>query len=747
MISKTPLLALLLTAPLALLARADNAPVAAPTSIEAPATTTRTTSSKPAVLPSGPTADQATAAKLVYGLLSDSRYAYRPQPLDDALSADIYKRYLEALDGGKQFFTAADIAGFDRYKTRLDDAIKSGELEPGYAIFALYRQRVNERIRHARGLLKQDIFDFSGDEQFHYDRKKAPWAQDTAELDELWKQSVRNDWLRLKLAGKESKDIAKTLDKRYANLADNVAQLEGQDVFQTFLNSYTNAIDPHTSYFTPRSAENFNLSMSLSLEGIGAVLQKQDDIVAIREIVPGGPADKSGVLAPGDRVVAVGQGTSGTMEDVIGWRIDNVVEKIRGPKDSKVRLDVVPASAGLDSEPVRVVITRDKVRLEDQAAKSKVLEIPGIGDAPAKHVGVIELPGFYQDFEGRRLNNGDYASATRDVAKLLVDMKKQGVDGVVLDLRNNGGGSLNEAIELTGLFIDQGPVVQVRESGGRVTVNGDDEPGVAWDGPLAVLVNRGSASASEIFAGAIQDYGRGLVIGENTFGKGTVQNLVDLDRWPGGEEERFGQVKLTVAQFFLPGGSSTQNKGVVPDIQFPASVDATEYGESTYDNALPWTRIAAVPHKVYGDFSHILGTLDKLHTERVANNLEFQWWREDVARFREESAKTTISLNEAERRRERDASEARRKKRQETREELGLALDPLALISADDGLTANERDIVQDAAREKAAEDRPDPLLQESAAILADAIHLLANDRKLSALVLPISTRAGHWAD
>ncbi|QOW24323.1 carboxy terminal-processing peptidase [Lysobacter sp. H23M47] len=747
MISKTPLLALLLTAPLALLARADNAPVTAPTSIEAPATTTRTTSSKPAVLPSGPTADQATAAKLVYGLLSDSRYAYRPQPLDDALSADIYKRYLEALDGGKQFFTAADIAGFDRYKTRLDDAIKSGELEPGYAIFALYRERVNERIRHARGLLKQDIFDFSGDEQFHYDRKKAPWAQDTAELDELWKQSVRNDWLRLKLAGKESKDIAKTLDKRYANLADNVAQLEGQDVFQTFLNSYTNAIDPHTSYFTPRSAENFNLSMSLSLEGIGAVLQKQDDIVAIREIVPGGPADKSGVLAPGDRVVAVGQGTSGTMEDVIGWRIDNVVEKIRGPKDSKVRLDVVPASAGLDSEPVRVVITRDKVRLEDQAAKSKVLEIPGIGDAPAKHVGVIELPGFYQDFEGRRLNNGDYASATRDVAKLLVDMKKQGVDGVVLDLRNNGGGSLNEAIELTGLFIDQGPVVQVRESGGRVTVNGDDEPGVAWDGPLAVLVNRGSASASEIFAGAIQDYGRGLVIGENTFGKGTVQNLVDLDRWPGGEEERFGQVKLTVAQFFLPGGSSTQNKGVVPDIQFPASVDASEYGESTYDNALPWTRIAAVPHKVYGDFSHILGTLDKLHTARVANNLEFQWWREDVARFREESAKTTISLNEAERRRERDASEARRKKRQETREELGLALDPLALISADDGLTANERDIVQDAAREKAAEDRPDPLLQESAAILADAIHLLANDRKLSALVLPISTRAGHWAD
>lgn len=749
MIAKTPLLALLLIAPLAMLARADTAPPEMPTAADTPTSVSRTVNSKPAELPSGPTEDQATAAKLVYGLLSDSRYAYRPRPLDDALSADIYKRYLEALDGGKQFFHQGDIAGFDHYKTELDDAIKSGELEPGYTIFADYRDRVNERISYARDLLKQDIFDFTGDDEFHYDRKEAPWAEDSTELDELWKQSVRNDWLRLKLAGKESDKIQKTLDKRYANLADNVAQLEGQDVFQTFLNSYTSAIDPHTSYFTPRSAENFNLSMSLSLEGIGAVLQKQDDIVAIREIVPGGPADKSGILAPGDRVVAVGQGTDGAMEDVIGWRIDNVVEKIRGPKDSKVRLDVVPASAGLDSEPVRVAITRDKVRLEDQAAKSKVLKIPGNedNDSPDRQVGVIELPGFYQDFEGRRLKSGDYASATRDVGKLLVDMKEQGVDGVVLDLRNNGGGSLNEAIELTGLFIDTGPVVQVRESGGRVSVNGDDEPGVAWDGPFAVLVNRASASASEIFAGAIQDYGRGLVIGENTFGKGTVQNLVDLDRWPGGDEERFGQVKLTVAQFFLPGGSSTQNRGVVPDINFPASVDATEYGESTYDNALPWTRIAAVPHKIYGNFTPILPTLDKMHKARVAENLEFQWWKEDVARFREQSEKTTISLNETERRTERDANEERRKTRQETRKELGLALDPLALISADDGLTANERDIIQDAAREKAAEDRPDPLLQESAEILADALHLLDNDGDLSAVVLPISTRRGHWAN
>jgi len=747
--AKTPLLAFLLTAPLALLARADNG---LPPSVGGGASATIETSQEAPVertvaeLPSGPTEDQTTAAKLVYGLLSDSRYAYRPQPLDDALSAQMYERYLEALDGGKQFFTASDIARFDRYELLLDDAIRSGELEPAYAMFATYRQRVNERVEHARALLKQDIFDFTGDGRYHYDREDAPWPADTAELDELWTQSVRNDWLRLKLAGKNPDKIRETLDKRYANLSENVAELEGQDVFQTFLNSYAGVIDPHTSYFTPRSAENFNLSMSLSLEGIGAVLQKQDDMVAIREIVPGGPADKTMILAPGDRVVAVGQDTSGPMEDVIGWRIDNVVEKIRGPKGSKVRLDVVPAEAGLDSEPVRVVITRDKVRLEDQAAKSEIMTIPGAGEAE-KRIGVIELPGFYLDFEGRRQNRPDYASATRDVARLLGELREQDVDGVVLDLRNNGGGSLNEAIELTGLFVDQGPVVQVRESGGRVSVEGDADTGVAWDGPLAVLVNRGSASASEIFAGAIQDYGRGLVIGENTFGKGTVQNLVDLDRWPANEEERFGQVKLTVAQFFRVSGGSTQNKGVVPDISFPASVDATEFGESTYDNALPWTKIAEVPHIRYGNFAPLLPKLESRHDRRIADDLEFQWWKEDVARFREEADREWVSLNEAERRSEREANEARRKQRQEIREKLGLAPDPLALAMSDDGLTANERDILEDTAREKAAEDRPDPLLRESAAILADAVRLLDDDRALSAQVLPASTRAGHWAD
>jgi carboxyl-terminal processing protease len=716
-------LTLALVAPLALLARADGEAV-----------------------PAAPTADQSTTSKLVYGLLSDSRYAYRPRALDDALSQDIFTRYLEALDGGKQYFTAADVDKFGAYKTQIDDAIRSGDLAPAYDIFAVYKQRVAGRVAYARALLKQD-FDFSGDQRWEYDREDAPWAADAQELDAVWKKSVMNDWLRLKLAGQKPDEIRKTLDKRYATYQRSVDELKSEDVFQTFLNGYSGAIDPHTDYFTPKTAENFNQSMSLSLEGIGAQLQRQDDMVVIREIIAGGPADLNGQLKAGDRIVAVGQGKSGPMTDVIGWRIDDVVAQIRGKKDTQVRLEYIPAESGIDGKHALVTITRQKVKLEEQAAKAEIITAPAANGEPARRIGVIKLPAFYQDFEGRRRNPDDYTSATRDISKLLAQFKTDGVDGVVMDLRNNGGGSLDEAVELTGLFIDKGPVVQVRESGGRVTVNADRKPGVAWDGPLAVLTNRGSASASEIFAGAIQDYGRGLVIGETTFGKGTVQNLVDLDRWPANETPRFGQVKLTIAQFFRVAGGSTQHKGVVPDIAFPVSVDATEYGESTYDNALPWTKIAAVPHIQYGNFTPLLPRLESLHASRIAQDKEFQWWSQDVSEFRAEAAKKYLSLNEAERRAERDKQDAQRKQRQAERKALGLELDPLADDLADDGLGANERDIVKDAAREKLAEKRPDPLLRESAAILADAIDVLGQDRQMSALVLPESSAPGSWAD
>ena len=715
-------LGLALAAPFALLARGDGN-----------------------ALPSAPTSDQATTSRLVYGLLSDSRYAYRPRALDDALSQEVLKRYLETLDPGKVFLTAQDVAGFSKYATKLDDAIKSGQVDPAWAMFALYRVRVGERIAHARGLLKGN-FDFSGNERYEFDREHAPWATSGAALDALWAQSVKNDWLRLKLAGKQPEEIRKTLDKRYANLLDGVNEIKGEEVFQSFLNAYAAAIDPHTDYMTPRSATNFNMSISNSLEGIGAVLFKQDDVVLIREIVPGGPAARSNKLKSGDRIVGVGQGASGEMKDVIGWRTDDVVDLIRGAANTQVRLDIVSAEAPLDSKPTRVLITRAKVRLEDARAKAETITVPAANGEPARRIGVIKLPGFYQDVDARRRRDGDYASATRDVARMLAQFRTRKLDGVVLDLRNNGGGSLSEAIELTGLFIDKGPVVQVRESGGRVSVEDDDKAGVAWDGPLAVLINRGSASASEIVAGAIQDYGRGLVIGETSFGKGTVQNMVDLDRWPANEEARFGQVKLTIAQFFRPGGSSTQNKGVVPDVAFPTSVDAGEYGESTYDNALPWTRIAAAPHMQYGNFAGLLGKLGARHDARVAKDVEFQWWVEDVAQFREERARKSVSLNEAVRRAERDKFEAQIKQRAAQRKALGIERDAL-LDTSDDGLQANERNVAQDVAREEAAKKATDPLLRESAAILGDAIGLLGADAKLAAQVLPQARSAGHWTD
>ncbi|MBO9716487.1 MAG: carboxy terminal-processing peptidase [Pseudoxanthomonas sp.] len=717
------LAALLLASPLALLARADGNQLAI-----------------------APTADQATISKMVYGALSDSRLAYRPRPADQALSEDIFRRFLEALDGNKQFFTAADVARFEPYRDRMGDAVREGDPSAAFAMFGVYRERVDQRVDFARALLKKD-FDFTGSERWEYDRKDAPWAADEAALDALWRKSVMNDWLRLKIAGKQPDEIRKTLDKRYQQIARSVSELKGEDVFALFLNAYTASVDPHTDYLDPRSAENFNQQMSLSLEGIGAQLQRQDDIVVIREIIPGGPASMDGTLKAGDRIVGVGQGKTGPVEDVIGWRIDDVVAKIRGTKGTQVKLQFIPAESGIDGEHRTVVLTRQRVQLAEQAAKSKTYTIPAQGNTPERLIGVIELPTFYQDFEGRRRNGNDYTSATRDVARLLAEFQAKGVHGVVLDLRNNGGGSLDEAVQLTGLFIDQGPVVQQRESGGRVQVYSDRTPGVAWDGPLAVLVNRGSASASEIFAGAMQDYGRALIIGETTFGKGTVQNMLDLDRWPAaGEGPRYGQIKLTIAQFFRADGGSTQNKGVVPDITYPVSVDANEFGESTYDNALPWTRIAAVPHARYGNFAPLVPRLQQMHAERIANDLEFQWWSEDVARYRAEAAKKYLSLNEADRRAERDRQEAQRKERQAIRKEKGLDLDPLA-DESDDGLAPSERDVVRDAAREKAAEKRPDPLQREAAAILANAIDLLEQDRALSAQILPKTASAVRWAE
>jgi len=701
---------------------------------------------KPAQAPSSaPSVDQAATSKLVFSLLSQSQYAYRPRPLDTAMSEQIFDNYLDALDGNKQFFIAADIEGFSPWRERMGEYLRAGMLEPTHTMFARYKQRVAERVDYARWLLDQDIFDFSGDERWYYDRKESPWPADPGELDALWQQIVRNDWLRLKLAGREPEHIRRTLDRRYLNLGNAVAAYNDEDAFSSVINAYTTTVDPHTNYFNPRAAKVFDERMSLALEGIGAQLQKQDDVTVIRELIAGGPAALSERFEPGDRIIAVGQGEDGPMEDIIGWRLADVVEKIKGKSGSKVRLDVIPATANLDSEPVRITLTRARVRLEAQVAKSEIITVPASEERPARRIGVIKLPTFYQDYRGRQSASGELRSSASDVAELLRTFKQDDIDGVVLDLRNNGGGPLVDAVNLTGLFIDRGVVVQVREAGGQVTVLEKPRNTAAiWDGPLAVLINRSSASASEIFAGAIQDYGRGLVIGETTFGKGTVQNVFNLDRLMHNKEPRLGQIKVTVSQFFRPDGSSTQNRGVVPDIQFPVTVDATEYGESTYDNALPWTRIAAAPHPRYGNFGHLVPQLVALHAARSVEDPEFRWWVEDVAEFRSEREKKYISLNEAERRAERERQIARNVERQAERQRLGLDRDPLA-ETTDDGLHADERNVADQAAREEEAKKRPDALLREASAILADAVDLLVSDQALASAVLPHNHAPERW--
>ena len=690
---------------------------------------------KASSLPLKATLTQAQAAQLSARFLT--RFHYDAQPLDDAMSAKIFKAYFDSLDSEKVFFTQADMAKFAPLKSQFDDAIWNQDLTGPFSVFNLYIQRAVDRMTFARELLKKGI-DLNTSESYTYDRKKADWPKDQAELDTLWRQRTTNDWLRLKLAGKSDDDIRKTLDKRYAGYIERVRQLDGEDAFQTFMNAYAESTDPHTDYLGPRAAENFDISMKLSLEGIGAVLQARDEYTAIREVVPAGPAAKSGKVHVGDRIVAIGQGTDGPMVDVIGWRLDDVVNRIRGKKDTTVRLEILPADAGLDGKHEIVTLVRQKVSIEEQAAKKKIIDIKD-GNVSRK-IGVIELPTFYSDFGARREGDKNFKSATRDVAKLLGELKQAGVEGVIMDLRNNGGGSLTEANELTGLFIDKGPVVQVRDARGQVDVQGDDDPGMAWSGPMAVLVNRGSASASEIFAAAIQDYGRGLIIGQPTFGKGTVQNLVDLDRFTSRTKEKpqLGELKMTIAEFFRINGGSTQLKGVTPDINFPKNGDEKDFGESTYDNALQWTQIAPAPdYKPVADLKAYLGQLQAKHDARVVKSPGWKLMLDELAQYRKMRDKTSISLNLAQRQAERkdqDAIQADFRNRHKAID--GTSFDD-DRDNLDDGLNPNERSLKSELKQEKEAKKAADPQLDETAHILFDAVGLIKGDAKLASEVLP----------
>ncbi len=692
---------------------------------------------KASVWPLKPTAAEAQAAQLSARFLT--RFHYDAQPLDDAMSQRIYKAYFKLIDGEKVFFTQQDMDKFAPLKTKLDDAIWNEDLSAPFSIFNLYVQRAVERMTYARSLLKQG-FDFSTNETYTFDRKKADWPKDQAALNELWRKRTMNDWLRLKLAGKTDAEIRQTLDKRYAGYIERVRQLDGEDAFQTFMTAYAETTDPHTDYLSPRAAENFDISMKLSLEGIGAVLQARDDYTQVRELVPGGPAAKSGKIQVGDRIVGIGQGDSGPITDVIGWRLDDVVNRIRGKKDTTLRLEIIPADTGVDGKHEIVTLVRKKVSIEEQAAKKKIVEITDGGIT--RKIGVIELPTFYSDFGARSEGVKNFKSATRDVAKLIGELKAAGVQGLIMDLRNNGGGSLAEADSMTGLFIDTGPVVQVRDAKGHVEVQGDDHPGMAWSGPLAVLVNRGSASASEIFTAAIQDYHRGLIVGEPTFGKGTVQNLVDLDRFgsnPDGAKPQYGELKMTIAEFFRINGGSTQLKGVTPDIEYPRSGDDKEFGESTYDNALPWTQIAPASYQPVANLDAYLPQLQQDHLARVAKSPAWKLMLDELAQYKSMRDKTSVSLNFATReaeRKQQDAIQASFRARQKAIDGSDAYLKDEE-TSLDDGLDASERSLKSELKQEKDAKKAKDVYLDETAHILFDADGLIQSNPTLAAQVLP----------
>ena len=634
------------------------------------------------------------------------KFHYRKPRLDDDMSSAVFDRYLESLDSNRSFFSASDVARFEPYREQLDDSLHKGKLDPAYQIFRRFRELVEERVDYALELLKENKFDFDRDERYMFDRTDAEWLPDRAALDDLWRKRIKNDILSLRLAGKDEAEVTKTLTRRYEGIARRVGQMETEDVFQTFINAFTLSVEPHTSYMSPRLSENFDIGMRLSLQGIGAVLRNDNEFTEIQSTVAGGPAERSGELKGGDRIVGVAQGGDGDMEDVVGWRLQDVVDLIRGPKDSVVRLNVLPKSQGVGGRTREVTLVRDEIKLEDKAAKSEIIEADG-----GVRLGVIEIPAFYRDFGAQAAGLEDFRSTTRDVRILLDELQAERVDGIIVDLRRNGGGSLSEATELTGLFIEKGPVVQVKDASGKVEVERDPDPAQVYAGPLAVLVDRNSASASEIFAGAIQDYHRGLIIGEPTFGKGTVQTLVDLGRFLRSRED-IGRLRLTMAQFFRVEGGSTQHRGVTPDIVFPTAKGATDHGERGLDNALPWASIKPAAHDQLGDTS--VSGLRTASEQRTAKNPGFHFLLAEEDDLIELEQRKTVSLRESVRRAEWEEREQQRLDRRNSLREF-RGLPPLAALDDDD-----EKAAVAD--EDKDEEGIMRIMLEESANILADHI-------------------------
>jgi carboxyl-terminal processing protease len=577
-----------------------------------------------------------------------NRYHYRKAILNDSLSSIVFDNYFNSLDPNKANFRKADIEYFEKYRYELDNQLPEGKLDFAYQIFAIYRERSLQRISYVYELLKKEP-DFTKEDYFETKREDIPWPKNVKEQDDIWLKIIKNQAMSYKLAGKEWSEISESLEKRYKRVEKALYQYNSEDVYQIYMNALTSAYDPHTDYFSPIAKENFQIDMSLSLEGIGAQLTQQLDYTKVADIIPGGPAYKSQRLQKDDRIIGVAQGDNEEFVDVIGWRLDEVVQKIRGPKGSVVRLQILKASNDINALPDTLRLIRDKIKLEKSAAKGEIL--PLTEGNKTYNLGIITIPSFYLNFDEMNSGVKDYKSTTRDVSKIVDSLKARGIDGLMIDLRYNGGGSLQEAIELTGLFIPQGPVVQVRNTDNSVEVMEDKDNGkVLYDGPLAVLTNRYSASASEIFAGAIQDYSRGIVLGENSFGKGTVQNLIDIGRYMRETNVELGQLKMTLAKFYRVTGSSTQRLGVAPDISFPSPYDGEEFGEASRPNALLWDEIPTSKFQPTDQISpKMITTLQQLYLKHLTEDEDLIQLQKDIEKANAQRDKTSISLNYEER--------------------------------------------------------------------------------------------------
>lgn len=681
-----------------------------------------------------PDAQQEVEAKSVVELIEN--FHYKKVVVDDDLSNLIFDDYLKSLDPAKSYFLQSDIDDFEKYRKTLDDDLRAGDLSVAFYIFNVYQQRYDDRVKFALNQIDKKV-DFSTNETYVYDREKMPWLKTKAESDDLWSKRIKYELLNLKVTGTDEAKIKETLTKRYENLISQSTKFNNQDVFQIFMNSFTGSVETHTSYFVPNKAQEFNEELSRTFEGIGARLQLENEIVKIAEIIPGGPAFKAKTLEVGDRIIAVAQGKDGEFVDVIGWRLDVTVTKIKGPKGTTVRLKIIPAGQEMSATPKIVTLVRDKVVLEEASAKRIIKTVTSGGKS--YKVGIIQLPAFYADFKAMQAGDPNYKSTTRDVRLLLDTLKKENVDAVILDLRSNGGGSLPEAISLTGLFINKGPVVQVRDRRNKIEVNDDEDPSVAWSGPLGVMVDRFSASASEIFAGAIQDYGRGIIIGNQTYGKGTVQQGIDMKRvissanmlmlraaqttGPDGDKTKvnpvkgtvpeFGQINLTMAKFYRVNGSSTQHKGVMPDIEFPTIFPKDKFGESSEPRALPWDTISPSNFTPVSDLKAVRNQLVAAHNERMKTSQEYKILQEDIKEYVKRDAETSITLNEAQLKKERDDQESRNLIRQNQRR-AASGLTPVKKI----GVKTEDGGIVEK------PKDEIDFIRDESLQIMADYMNL-----------------------